>query len=155
MKKFLTVANLVKLLAVAAGVASFCFMFGDQLGITALGVTAYVSWQDALFGVKTALVNVKGATLSFVGYLLIAGGALFTCANLFVTDKKANRFLPAINALLFIVGGVFVVLEASLFNSANGAQGLYYLATAPIIAAILAFVAAIGDLVAIFLAQED
>ena len=149
MKKFLTIANLAKCVAFICGIAAFCLMFADQLAYTAetaLGKTTFtIGFQNALFGGDVDLLifkmSVKGAILSFIGYAIIAVAALLTAANFFVTDKSANKFLPIINGILMIVGGVFILLEASIFNSANDVKAIVWgLAAGPIIAAILAFI---------------
>lgn len=145
MKKFLTIQNLAKCVAFLCGIAAFCLMFADQLAYTLSNTTTYMKFQDALFGGSIDFIFfkmvVKGAVLSFIGYVIIAVAALLTGANFFVTDKTANKFLPLINGALYIVGGVFILLEASIFNSANELKTiLWSLAPAPIIAAVLAFV---------------
>ena len=158
MKKFLTLPNLVKCLAVVLGVVAFCLMFADQLVVKSGNSAVYLPFADALFGGKVTILFIsatyKGAVLSFVGYLLIVFAALLTGANLFVTDKTANKLLPFVNGALFITGGVFVILEASLFNSANNLDAYWSLAIAPIIAAVLAWVAGLCDVCSCFLAGK-
>jgi len=145
MKKFLTVANLAKCVAFICGVVAFCLMFADQLAYTSGNTTTTMAFKDALFGGSIDLIffkmTVHGAFLSFIGYVILAVAALLTAANFFVTDKTANKFLPIINGALYITGGVFILLEATIFNSANDLKTILWgLAPAPIIAAVLAFV---------------
>ena len=158
MKKFLTLQNCAKCCAFVLGVVAFCLMFADQLVVRSGNSAAYMPFQNALFGGKVTLLIItatyQGAVLSFVGYLLVVVAALLTGANFFVTDKKANKLLPFINGALFVVGGVFVILEASLFNGANNLDNTWSLAIAPIIAAVLAFLAGALNCGSIFLSDK-
>ena len=145
MKKFLTIQNLAKCVAFLCGIGAFCLMFANQLAYASGNTTFYMGFQDALFGGSIDFIFfkmvVKGAVLSFIGYIILAVAALLTAANFFVTDKTANKFLPIINGVLYIVAGVFIILEANIFNSANDLKTvLWGLAPAPIFAAVLAWI---------------
>ena len=154
MKKFLTLPTLVKCCAFVFGVVAFCLMFADQLLIKSGNSSTSVAFQDALFGGKILFVTYKGAVLSFIGYLLALVAALLTGANLFVTDKKVNKFLPLVNGALFIVAGVFVILEAAVWNGTNEVENFVSLGAAPIIAAILAWLAGLANCCSAFLAKK-
>jgi len=145
MKQFLTIANLAKCVAFLCGIGGFCLMFADQLAYTQGNTTFFMGYQNALFGGSVDFLFfklvAKGATLSFIGYIILALAALLTGANFFVTDKTANKFLPLVNGALMITAGVFIILEANLFNTANDSKIILWgLAAAPIVAAILGWV---------------
>ena len=145
MKKFLTLQNLAKCCAFVLGGVAFGLMFANQLAYTSGNTTFYLGFQDALFGGKIDFIffkmTVQGAVLSFIGYVVLAIAALLTAANFFITDKTANKFLPLINGALYITGGVFIILEANIFNSANNLEVIQWgLAASPIVAAICAWI---------------
>ena len=161
MKKFLTLPNILKCLAAVLGIVAFVFAFvGDHLVVKSGNTAAYLPAANALFGGKVTLLIItatyNGAVLSFIGYLLAGVAALLTGANLFVTSKTANKVLPLLNAALFIVAGVFIILEASLFNSANELKDNWQLGLTamPILAAVFAWLGGLLNCGAAFLTKK-
>ena len=159
MKKFLTLPNILKCLAAVLGIIAFVFAFvGDHLVVKSGNSAVYLPAANALFGGKVTLLIItatyNGAVLSFIGYLLAGVAALLTGANLFVTDKKVNKFLPLVNAALFIVAGVFIILEASLFNAANDLDNYWQLAAIPVLAAVFAWLGGLLNCGAAFLTKK-
>ena len=140
MKKYLTLHNAVKCCAVVLGLVAFFLMFAKQLYVELLGNRAYISFGDALFGSG----NAKGAVLAFFGYLfvLIAVGAL--AVSVFAKfDDKIAKILPIAVAGLFLLGALFILLEAAVYNGANEIKAAH-LTAGPVFAGILAIISGCG-----------
>ena len=132
MKKYLTLANLMKAAAFVFGFVAFFMMFANQIYLELLGSRGYVK-TDAMFDKD------YGAWITFVGYLLILLASLGACALVFLgLDAKMNKMLALILGGVLILGAVFVFIEAAVVN---GDSNVYHLAAGPIIAGIFAIIA--------------
>ncbi|MBP5293335.1 MAG: hypothetical protein J6023_04315 [Clostridia bacterium] len=140
MKKYLTLHNLIKCCAAVFGLVAFFLMFANQLYFELLGNKGYISFSDALFGSG----NTKGAVLAFFGYLFIliaVGGLVVSAFAKF--DKKVEKIIPLAVAALFLLGALFVLLEAAVYNGANDISSAH-LAAGPVIAGIFSILAGCG-----------
>lgn len=132
MKKYLTLANLMKAAACVFGLIAFFMMFANQLYVELLGNRGYVK-TDAMFDKD------YGAWITFVGYLLILLASLAACALVFLgLDAKMNKMLALVLGGVLILGAVFVFIEAAVVN---GDSSVYHLAGGPIVAGIFAIIA--------------
>ena len=148
MKKLFTLANLIKICAVALGVVAFFMMFADQLYFEVGKTKTFVEYGEAFFGSKTNIIigtiEAKGAIISFIGYLLVAVASLITLLSIFVNlDKGTQKIVAFCGALLLIAGAVMILVEANVYNAANEIESAK-LAAAPIVAGILSALAACG-----------
>lgn len=150
MAKIKTLPVIIRLCACVLAVVAFFLMFGDQLAIEMGSKTGYVQFTDALFGgdikvLGTVIGSFKGATVTFVGYMLVllAGVAAPVCA-LVLKDKKVEMIVGAVLAVVILVGAILIFCAASAFNSVNDVNG-YKLAACPVVAGILAIVAALAN----------
>ncbi len=133
MKKLLTLPNLLKCCAALFGLVAFVLMFTNQL-YSGSSIRVYVAFDDALFGDG-------GAVISFIGYLLILLSSVAVCLFLFLNlDKKMVKLLNFILAAVFLLGAVFVFIEAAVVN---GSYSVFKLTASPVIAGILAVLAGI------------
>ncbi|MBO4573033.1 MAG: hypothetical protein J5762_04635 [Clostridia bacterium] len=137
MKKYLTLANVCKAVALVFGLVAFFMMFADQLYVTAFSATAYVASKDALFGNG-------GAVISFIGYLLVLIASLGVCALPFLPlDEKIKKLCAFALAAVMILAAVFIFIEASVVNG-NSNLSAYHLAAGPVIAGIFSIIAALA-----------
>ena len=135
MKKYLTLANVMKAAAFLFGFIAFFMMFANQIYLELLGSRGYVK-TDAMFDKD------YGAWISFVGYLLILLASLAVCASVFLNmDPKTKKYINLGLAFAFILGAIFVFIEAAVVN---GDSSLYHLAAGPIVAGIFAIIAGLA-----------
>ena len=133
MKKYLTLANLMKAAAALFGLIAFFMMFTNQIYLELLGIREYVKFSDAMFDKD------YGAWISFVGYLFILLASCGACALVFLgLDAKMNKILALVFAFVLILGAVFVFIEAAVVN---GDSSVYHLAGGPVVAGIFAILA--------------
>ena len=131
MKKLLTLPNILKAAAALLGLIAFFLMFADQL-VAGDSIRIVAKYDDALFGDG-------GAVISFVGYLLILLAALGSCALIFLKTKLSKIIALAL-AGVFLLGAIFVFIEASVFN---GEYGSFRLMAGPVFAGIFGILAAL------------
>ena len=135
MKKYLTLANVMKAAAFLFGFIAFFMMFANQIYLELLGNRGYVK-TEAMFDKD------YGAWITFVGYLLILLASLCACALIFLgLDAKMNKMLALILSGVLILGAVFVFIEAAVVN---GDSNVYHLAGGPIVAGIFAIIAGLA-----------
>lgn len=133
MKKYLTLANLMKAAAAVFGLIAFFMMFANQIYYEPLG-RVYLK-TDAMFDEDF------GAWISFVGYLLILLASLGACALVFLgLDAKMNKMLALILGGVLILGAIFVFIEAGVYNG-RADVSWFHLAGGPIVAGIFAILA--------------
>ncbi len=134
MKKYLTLANLMKAAAFVFGFVAFFMMFANQIYVKAFDLVSYTK-TDAMFD------KYYGAWISFVGYLLILLASLGACALVFLgLDAKMNKMLALILGGVLILGAIFVFIEAGVVNGVRDTSA-YRLAAGPIVAGIFAIIA--------------
>ena len=147
MKQFLTLRNIIKMVAVVLALVGFFFMFGNQL-----------SWGKTQLKFDEALFGDYGATLSFVGYILILLGALATCLAIFAKGSDMVKKIIVFSAAgVMVLGAIFVFVESAVFN-ANASKFLathYELTAFPILAGIFAIVAALGIVASEFIVDKQ
>ena len=122
MKKYLTLSNILACVAFVLAVVAFAMMFTDQLFVEVKSIlgngTATVTFSDAFF-------SDGGSPIGFIGYLLVLVGgivAVLLSCPAFLKKKNQRALAIACASLLVIVGGVLILLEASLVNSNTGAK---------------------------------
>lgn len=144
--KIKTLPMIIRLAAAVLALVAFFLMFGDQL---AQG-DGTVAFNSALFGGEVKLFGVvigtyKGATVGFVGYMLILiAGIASPVVALVLKDKKVETIVTIACAAVLIVASVLVFVIAAAFNGANDTDA-FKLAACPIIAGILAIVAGLAN----------
>ena len=137
MKKYLTLANVMKAAAFLFGFIAFFMMFANQIYLELLGSRGYVK-TDAMFDKD------YGAWITFVGYLLILIASLGACALVFLgLDAKMNKMLALILSGVLILGAIFVFIEAGVVNGRLDTSA-YHLAGGPIVAGIFAIIAGLA-----------
>ena len=128
MKKYLTLANLMKAAAALFGLIAFFMMFTNQVHLGSI----YISFSDAMFGNG-------GSVITFIGYLMILLASFGACALVFLgLDAKMNKILALVFAFVLILGAVVVFIEAAVIN---GEYNVYELAGGPVVAGIFAIIA--------------
>ena len=138
--------NILKAAGALLGLVAFFMMFTNQLYAEILGKKGFVEFQDALFDKN------YGATISFVGYLLLLLGALGLCGMIFLKDKKMAKLITLALAGLLLLGAIFVFIEASVVNGKD--SSLYHLAAGPIFAGIFGILAALLGCASEFLPKK-
>ncbi len=133
MKKLLTLPNILKACAAVLGLVAFFLMFAKQL-VVGDSVRVYYGCKDTIFGDG-------GAIISFVGYLLVLLAGLAMCALVFVKlDDKVRKIVVFALAFLFLLGAIFIFIQASVVN---GKYGNLRLTAGPVFAGIFAILAAL------------
>ena len=138
--------NILKAAGAVLGLVAFFMIFTNQVYAEILGKKGYVGFQDALFDKN------YGATISFVGYLLILLASLGLCAMILMKDKKLAKFITLGLAFLLLLGAIFVFIEASVINGKD--SNLYHLAAGPVFAGIFGILAALLGCASEFLPKK-
>ena len=107
-------------------------MFADQLVYGEGNLRLVASYKDAMF-------SDGGAAVSFVGYLLLLLAALGSCA-LVLFKTKFGKILALALAGIFLLGAIFVFIEASVYN---GKYGDFRLMAGPVFAGIFGILSAL------------
>ena len=137
MKKYLTLSNVCKCVAVLFGLVAFFVMFADQVYVEFFGEKGYVGFEDALFAEN-------GAAISFVGYLFALLASLGVCATIFIKlDAKVKKIVSLALAGLLLIAGIFIFIEAAVING-NTDSTAFKLAAGPIVGGLFSFIAAIS-----------
>ena len=140
-------STILKAAVVVLGIVAFCMMFTNQVVFRAevLGsqvVTEY-KFNEVLFNVTEEVlgstVTQYGATLSFIGYLLILAGAILVGVTL-VSQNKFSNYICILAGFVMILGAIFVFVMIPAWSAANdgsSTKGLSLL-FGPVFAGILA-----------------
>ena len=142
-------STILKAAVVVLGIVAFCMMFKNQLSLDATknqtliilyGTREELGSGDFLFKVTNDLgTDIYGATLSFIGYLLILVGAILVGVTL-ISQNKFSNFIAIIAGFAMILGAIFVFVMIPAWSSANdglSTKGLSLL-FGPVFAGILA-----------------
>lgn len=131
MKKLVTVKNILVACASLMLIIAFILMFAPQIQIGSINVKT----GDTFFGNS-------GSIWSFIGYLLfiLTGGCFITTIFLNL-DEKTNKIIKLGAALLIVVAAILVFLVSTIYNNRLGVS-LSGITATPIIAGILAILAA-------------
>lgn len=109
------VVTIIRIIAGVFGLIAFALMFTHQLD--AIGGSHY-AFNEIAFGTNL-FGGVKSTPVPFIGYILIALGAVMSLAMIFLKNVLGNaktcKLVDFIIAGLLIIGGVLVVMTEFWF----------------------------------------
>lgn len=140
-KKKSNIAGFIKFIAIIFALGAFALMFANQLKTVVGNTTTTYAFDKVLFDYDKGLIHTKGATGSFVGYILIATGALVALVSCLL-KPNLNKLLSVCAALLMIAGAVLVFMVVKFYLDANSITGSlakpFKIEVAPVISGVLA-----------------
>ena len=143
---------LLRVAAALLGVVAFIMMFLDQVEVFLADNSLGKAGMDALFGNADSALLKNGSVISFIGYILVAAGAVCSVLSLFLfKGKKIDLLLLVIAGLAMIAGAVMIFVMPAVLKDSNKTllNYEYKLVVAPILAGIFGAVGGDGPCLAV------
>lgn len=159
-KPVLGLNALLRVVAALAGVVAFIMMFLNQIEIHKVIVNNDVVigtyGMQTFFGDPDSLDAIKnGSVVPFIGYILAVVGGIAGAGALFVIkDKKIDKLVVAVAALLMVAAAVMIFMTSAAVKSANSDSLINYdykMLFAPVFGGIMAAVGAAANVVSLIL----
>lgn len=153
-KSNISLKNLLVIVAAALAIAACCMMFLPAIKFRSGSYLKELEGLKVLFGgaeVAGLAAYEKGATGSFIGYVLAGVGGVALIVSRFV-EKKYRFVVCAVAFITIVAAAVLIFLEATFFMSANGERNgtnvigqprTFKLTTGPIIGGIASALSAV------------
>lgn len=143
---------LLRVAAALLGVVAFIMMFLDQVEVFLADNSLGKAGMDALFGNADSALLKNGSVISFIGYILVAAGAVCSVLSLFLfKGKKIDLLLLVIAGLAMIAGAVMIFVMPVVLKDSNKTllNYEYKLVVAPILAGIFGAVGGAANVMAL------